>query len=140
VQSPAHAPVDIEQRKGAHGVVTGAGHVVAEPVHVAATVATPATHEAVRHTVVALANASAGHTVVVPLQDSGASQTSAAARQTVVEGSGLQVPTKPVARHDPQRAASVLPHALSQQTPSTQNPLKHSDATVQSEPSARARR
>jgi hypothetical protein len=123
-----------------HTVVAGAklssGHAALVPVHVSATSHGPA--EA-RQTVVTGTKASAGHSALLPVHVSATSQTPAEARHVRPAETKPHVPftAAPAATlHAWQSVVTPPPQALSQQTPSTQYPLTHSDAEVQLAPFA----
>jgi hypothetical protein len=78
-----------------------------------------------RQTVVPGCFTSAGQVKAVPLHFSSASQMPAIDRQTVVFGNAVQVPAEAPTLHAWQSVVSPLPHALLQQTPSTQKPELH---------------
>jgi hypothetical protein len=78
--------------------------------------------EAERHTVPALARASAGHTALVPLQVSAGSHEPCELRHSKPAGAMVHVPTLPGRLQESQ--APPL-HVVLQQTPSTQLPLAH---------------
>ena len=128
---------------GRHGVpisaTTSTGHTVLVPVQVSA-----ASHGVAlaRHTRVVGATASAGHAVVVGEHTSATSQTLALARQVTVRAvaaesaahAPLVVPVR-AAEHAWQSVAAPPPHALAQQTPSTQKPEAHATPLAQTVPS-----
>jgi hypothetical protein len=123
-----------------HTVVAGAkasaGHAALLPVHVSSTSQTPA--EA-RHTVVAGAKASVGHAALLPVHVSATSHGPAEARHVRPADTNPHVPftAAPAATlHAWQSVATPPPQSLSQQTPSTQYPLTHSEAEVQFAPFA----
>jgi hypothetical protein len=84
---PAH-------RNGAQFCTVAGGHVAAFPLQLVAAVETPALQLAARHEVAGDAKASVGQALLPPSQVSATSQTSVAVRQTLVLGSGLQVPSE----------------------------------------------
>jgi hypothetical protein len=75
-----------------------------------------------RHTVAAGAGASAGHAVLPATHTSAASHTPFCARHVVPTGT-VHLPTLPARLQAWQSVASLLPHALLQQTPSAQKVL-----------------
>jgi hypothetical protein len=98
------------------------GHVVDEPVHVSATSHSPA---AARHVVPALP-AGCWQVVLEPLQVSVVHALPSSV-QAVPFGFGEQVPTDAAKLH----AEHSFVHAVSQQTPPTQNPVAHCAFEVQ---------
>lgn len=94
------------------------GHAAAEPVQNSAVSQMPA--EA-RQVVVFERKLSVGQVALEPVQFSATSQGPPEARQTVAAVFGVQVPTVPERLH----ASQVPPHAVLQQTPSTQFPEVH---------------
>ncbi len=68
------------------------------------------------------------------MQVSATSQSPADARQVVLDGALEQVPAAPATLQAWQSPVEPPPHALLQQTPSTQKPLWHSFAPEQASP------
>jgi hypothetical protein len=82
-------------------------------------------------------NASGGHASLVPLQLSATSHTPAEARHSTLLGKSPHVPftAAPLATlHAWQSVVTPPPHAVLQQTPSTQKPLGHSLGLVHGSP------
>lgn len=155
-QAPAEARHSVEA-----GATASAGQALLEPVHRSAASQGPA--EA-RHSVVAGFITSAGHAASAPEQTSAWSHTPFAARQTVPLGNNAHAPPplqvssrQPSAVHSESGSVFALTglhepsdwpvfadahamqapsHALSQHTPSTQEPLAHAKASVQDAPCA----
>jgi hypothetical protein len=140
---PASAPVHLSSTshgpaEARHTVVAdakpSAGHVALLPVHVSATSHGPA---AARHTVAADAKRSAGHVALLPVHVSATSQSPAEARHVHTAERNPHVPftAAPAATlHAWQSVVTPPPQSLSQQTPSTQCPLRHCEAEAHALP------
>ena len=110
-----------------------AGHAGETPSQASATSHAP---PEARHTVEAAATASSGQAVLTPSQTSATSHTSAAARHGVAFVTGAQTPSVPpvIAATHAWQSAAPSPHAVSQQTPSVQEPDTHSDPSTHDVP------
>jgi hypothetical protein len=109
------------------------GHELAEPVQSAACKQAVA----VAHTVELDFHVRTGQVSVTPSQTASFWQGPVAASQTWAAITGPQVPSVDAPAsllHASQSLGSPLPHALSQQTPSTQNPLAQLEADVHAVP------
>jgi hypothetical protein len=135
VSATSHGPAEARHTVAA-GANPSGGHVALLPVHLSATSHGPA--EA-RHTVAAGAKPSGGHAALLPVHVSSTSHTPADARHTRPATTNPHVPftAAPAATlHAWQSVVTPPPQALSQQTPSTQYPLTHSEAKMQFAPLA----